>query len=86
MSQISTFYILFSLSNKGGMKQTYVSKHNFSRENKVTFWWLQMGKNEKENQWNKSIKDSFAIYVNTVSLYEKTNKCHNDPEKLPTIK
>ena len=40
----------------------------------------------KYNHREKSMKVSFTIYADLECLLEKTNTCHNNPEKLSTIK
>ena len=40
----------------------------------------------KYNHGEKSVKVPFTIYADLESLLEKINTCHNNPEKLSTIK
>ena len=40
----------------------------------------------KYNQGEKSVKVLFIIYADLETLLEKTNTCHNNPEKSSTIK
>ena len=74
--------------------QSYTTENKLKKHKKVCenhdYFYVEMpeeyNKTSKYNKGEKSMKSPFIIYVDLECLLEKTNTCHNNPEKSSTTK
>ena len=74
--------------------QSYTTENKLKKHKKVCenhdYCYVEMPEKYKKilkyNQGEKSLKNPFIIYADSECLLEKTNTCHNNPEKSSTTK
>ena len=74
--------------------QSYITENKLKKHEKVCknhdYCYVEMpeeyNKTLKYNEGEKSMKSPFIVYADLECLLEKTNTCHNNPEKSSTTK